>query len=610
MEAIGDYAIIGDGRSAALVSRRGSIDWLCWPQFDSPSLFGAILDDRAGGWSLRPEGPFRSRRRYRGATNVLETEFVTDSGRLIVTDFMPVSSEEEKERHLFPEHEILRYVQCAAGEVVVETAFEPRPGYARRPVRLGAPTALGLRLNIGAGVLTLRTEMPLKADETGRASGTVRLRAGDQLHFSLSYAHQWPAVLPPIGTWTRSALARSLDWWEGWARRMTYDGPHREAVLRSALALKLLVYAPSGAIVAAPTTSLPETVGGSLNWDYRYCWLRDASLTVRAFYGLGFPEEGDAFSNWLFHSTRLTRPKLQILYDVFGRQPRHEKTLPTFSGYRGSRPVRVGNLAAEQLQLDVYGEVLDALVQFLERGGRCDREARSLVRGFGRYVSGHWSEPDEGIWEPRSGRRRHTHSELLCWTALDRILELQARKHVAGLPVDALRCTREKIRKDLEQHAWNPHLNAYTAELGGDRMDASLLLLAWYGFEDAASPRMRSTYERIRKELGAGGALLYRYRTGESFGEGAFGIASFWGAEFLALGGGGENEAMRAFEDLLRCANDVGLFAEEIDPATREPLGNFPQAFTHVGLINTALTLERRLKGVPQDRARGPEAAA
>jgi GH15 family glucan-1,4-alpha-glucosidase len=613
MNAIQDYGAIGDGRSAALVGRDGSIDWLCWPRFDSPSIFGAILDSSAGRWRIAPVAPFRTERHYIKDTNVLQTRFDTGAGVMVLTDLMPVASEEEKNRVLMPEREILRLVECERGEVEVDMLFDPRPGYGLRPARIHQAGKLGFRMETGAGLLVLRTDLPLELTPEGRVWGRVRLSAGDAVLASLIFAADGPAVLPPLGEWSLAAVARTVDWWQTWASGARYDGPSREMVIRSALALRLMVYAPSGAVIAAPTTSLPERIGGTLNWDYRFCWLRDASLTVRALFGLGYPDEAHAFVHWLLHATRLTQPQLRVLYDVHGNKPPRERTLDRLAGHRGSRPVRTGNLAADQRQLDVYGEVIDAVTHFVREGGTLDRETEGVLRDFGEYVCRHWEEPDEGIWEPRTGRASHTHSLVLCWVALDRLLHLHAQDHVRWAPAAKFEENREAIRRLIETRAWNPELQSYVARLDGDQVDVTLLLLAWYGFEAAESDRMRSTYRRIREQLGAGDGdrLLYRYRTessgaeGEPYspGEGAFGICSFWGAEYLALGGGTAEEARDLFERLCGYANDVGLFAEEIDPPTGAALGNFPQGFTHVGLINAAVSLARRLKGeAPMER--------
>jgi GH15 family glucan-1,4-alpha-glucosidase len=608
MKPIHDYAAIGDGRTVALVGRDGSIDWLCWPRFDSPSIFGAILDQNAGCWGLAPIAPYRVERRYVDETNVLETRFDTAAGTLVVTDLMPVASEEDKRRLLLPDHEILRVAECVRGEVELEMRFAPRPDYGRRRGRLRNAGPLGVRVEMGADLLVLRTDIPIDITADGQVRGHARLRAGEASHASLTFADDWPAVLPPLGEWSRAAIARSVAWWRDWASRLRYDGPCRETVIRSALALKLMVYAPSGAVVAAPTTSLPERIGGDLNWDYRFCWLRDASFTVRALFGLGCSAEAHAFVHWLLQATRLTQPELRILYDVHGNEPLDERVLEGLGGYRGSRPVRIGNAAAGQRQLDVYGEVIDAVAHFVSAGGALDRDTERTLCAFGEYVCRHWQEADEGIWEPRSGAAHNTHSRLLCWTALDRLLQLHAQGRLSRAPAALFQEHRERIRREIDARAWNPALGSYVAQLDGDRLDASLLLLPWYGFEDAGSDRMRRTYERVRERLGAGDALLYRYLMADSPGEGTFGICSFWGTEYLALGGGTPEEARASFERLCGYANDVGLFGEEIDPATGAALGNFPQAFTHVGLINAAISLTGRLEGAPpHERLPRPE---
>src|ERR671920_560733 len=550
---IDDYALIGDCRSAGLVSRDGSLDWLCLPRFDSPSIFAAVLDAENGGrFLMRPIGEFRTERRYLANTNVLETVFRTPTGACVLRDLMSVSSEEDKRAYLTPEHEVLRQLEGLEGEVEIEILYDPRPDYGRVRPLLEQRGPLGLRCEVDGASLTLHSEVPLELTDGDRsARGTARIRSGERKYLSLTYSMEAPAVVPLLGEAARGRIERTVRWWQEWANRCAYEGPSRDAVVRSALALKLMTYAPSGALVAAPTTSLPETIGGVRNWDYRYCWLRDASFTLRALYALGYREEAEAYIGWLLHATRLTWPELQVLYDVFGEARLPERELVHLEGYAGSRPVRIGNDAQGQLQLDVYGEVINGAARFLDRGGRFDRDTSRMLDGLGRTVCRRWREPDEGIW------------------------------------------------KEIEAHGYNGRIGSYTRPFDGEEMEASLLPLPLYGYTEGTNPRMRSTCARIHEKL-ATGALVHRYETGTDDGlppgEGAFGICSFWAVECVTRGGNIEG-ATRALEQLLAYANDVGLFAEEIDPGTGAALGNFPQAFTHIGLINAALTLGEYRKG-------------
>jgi GH15 family glucan-1,4-alpha-glucosidase len=591
--SIGDYALIGDCRSAALVSRDGSIDWLCLPRFDSPSIFAALLDAKRGGrLRARPVGEFRSSRRYLPDTNIVETTFRTASGAFVLRDLMPIASESDRHGAFMPDHEVLREIQGLDGDVEVEVVYEPRPDYGRARPALERRGALGVWCRAGAGALALHSDLPLElTDDRLTACTLVRIRGGDRKYLALTYSEDAPAVVPLLGDVARARIERSARWWREWAERCTYRGPYREAVVRSALALKLMAYAPSGAVVAAPTTSLPEHLGGVRNWDYRYCWLRDASLTLRALFALGYDEEAVAFMSWMLHATRLTWPRLQVLYDVFGEANLPERELSHLEGHAGSRPVRIGNDAHGQLQLDVYGEVIDAVFRFAERGGRLDRDTSRLLDELGHTVCKHWRDPDEGIWEGRSGRLHHTHSKALCWVALDRLSKMHEAGHIQASAA-RFRVEREAIRNEIESRGFNERIGSYTRTFGGDELDASLLTLPLHGYIDAAHPRMRGTWSRICEQLGRG-PLVFRYQgtdDGLPEGEGAFGICSFWAVECMARGGE-LARATAAFERLLEYANDVGLYAEEIDPDTGAALGNFPQAFTHVGLINAALTL-------------------
>jgi GH15 family glucan-1,4-alpha-glucosidase len=607
-QKIQDYAAIGDGRSAALVSRHGSIDWLCWPRFDSPSLFAALLDSQTGGsWSIVPVAPARIERRYIDGTNVLQTRFHTAGGSVVLTDFMPAISEEEKRRRLLPEHELVRRIECEQGEVEMLIDFNPRPDYARAKPVIRDAGALGLRIVMASSLITLVGSVKLSPTSEGGAAGRIKLRASEVADFSLTYSMEGPSIVPPLGELVSEKLALTTDWWQRWSSRAKYSGPYRDQVVRSALVLKLMSYAPSGALVAAPTTSLPERVGGDLNWDYRFCWLRDAAFTARALFGLGYVEEAEAFVAWMLHATRLTRPELRVIYDVYGESNPNETELPHLQGYAGSSPVRIGNATRDQLQLDVYGEVVEAVSHFVERGGELDQETQKMLRQFGEFVCRHWHEPDNGIWEPRGRREHFTHSRLLCWAALDRLIEMHAGGRIEGIPIERFTTSRERIRRDIEERGWNPKLEAYTQVLGGDTLDATVLLLAFHGFDNASSARMRSTFQRIQERLGAGPGLLYRYEQSFEGREGVFAMCCFWIAEFLARGGGSLEAARAAFGQTLAYANDLGLFAEEIDATTGDALGNFPQAFTHVGLINAALSLVEREERDGGERKQGGE---
>ncbi|HVH89258.1 MAG TPA: glycoside hydrolase family 15 protein [Terriglobales bacterium] len=600
---VGDYGIIGDCRSAALISKQGSLDWLCWPWFDSPSIFAAILDTENGGfWRLSTAGEYTAVRRYLPGTNVLETEFHTPTGSLRVTDCMPVYDTIYEQQNMVADREILRILECTSGEVRLNAVYAPAPKYAGCSCRWVTNKRLGIRVEFLGGALWLRSDLDWQVVGQ-RAICQSLMRAGERRYCSLVLMEHGPAVLSALGEWSDAALQQTIGWWQRWSTRCKYDGPYREQVVRSALALKLLNFAPSGAIVAAPTTSLPERVGGDLNWDYRYCWLRDASMTVSALFGLGYHDEAEAFIEWLLYSTNLTQPRLLAMYTVYGRRTPRETHFSRWRGYRNSRPVRIGNGARDQVQLDVYGEVISATAQLDEADKTIDRATARVLRGLAKYVGEHWAQPDKGIWEPRVADQHHTHSKLMCWVAVSALMELHDKGLLKGLDYKHVKQTQEEIRREIEQKAWNTERQTYTAIFGGDEVDAGLLLLAKQGFEQANSPRMRSTYQRIQEELGAGPGLIYRYRDGLSPGEGAFGICCFWAAEFLALGGGSLEEAETEFRRVLQYGNDLGLYGEEIDPKTGEVLGNFPQGFTHIGLINTALTLEeRRAKSVGEDR--------
>lgn len=594
---IEDYAIIGDCASAALVGRHGSIDWLCWPRFDSPSVFASLLDAEDGGcYQIRPIAEHTVERRYLPDTNVLETTFTTDHGVLQLTDLMCVGDEEAYQRELWPDHEILRCVECIEGVVEVSVICDPKLDYGRVEPALEDRGPHGFFYNYRDAVLTVRSELPLTLSRGRGALYAQRtLRAGERHFLSLTYDKGEPAVLPLLGEHAEYKLDRSVEFWREWVSQCEYEGPYRDEVVRSALVLKLMTYARSGAIVAAPTTSLPEAIGGERNWDYRFCWIRDAALTLRALYELGYRAEGRAFFSWLLHATRLTAPELSVLYDVHGNDEVEEKILSHLEGYRQSPPVRIGNGAHNQLQLDTYGELVSAAFEFVRHEQQLDGWHARLLESFGNEVCERWREPDEGIWEVRSGRFHHTFSKAMCCVALDRLLQL----HEAGyVQVDVERYQKEceQIRAAIEEHGYNQEMESYVSVFGGDQLDASLLLLPMYGYTEATAPRMKSTFFHINEELGQDG-LLHRYpvdaNDGFSSREGAFGICSFWDEETMALLGR-MDEARENLERTLSYANDLTLFAEQIDTETGAFLGNFPQAFTHVGLINAVLTIAGR----------------
>jgi GH15 family glucan-1,4-alpha-glucosidase len=587
---IQDYAIIGNGRSAALISKRGSLDWLCWPRFDSASIFGAILDSKSGGhWSIHPLNDSEVSRRYIENTNVLETTFLGASGQIVLTDFVPVTSEENKRRALWPEHELVRQITCQHGETEIAMDFSPQLDFGRAAPKIRVAGKFGWRIETGANVFTLRGSIDLEPTPGGLAARFL-LKSGESVAFTFSFSAEAPAVVPPLGRAINEKLNLTIDWWRSWAAQSTYRGPYERQVMRSALVLKLLSYAPSGTIVAAPTTSLPECIGGDMNWHYRFAWLRDASFTVHALFGLGYRDDAAAFVDWLLHTTRLNRPKLRVVYDVFGELPPPERVLSHLEGHRNSLPVRVGNAASEQTQLDVYGELVEAVSHFFGKTEKLDRDVQGMLRGIGEYVCEHWREYDNGIWEERDELRPYTHSRLMCWVALDRLLQMHARGQVRR--VDAARCAaeREKIRNEIEQRAWNPQLASYTRACGSNIMDATALLLPYHGFESATSQRMQQTYSRVRERLVPRRGLVYRHEQSKNRHEGAFAVCSFWEVDFLVRSGKWA-EAREVLEAALAYANDVELFAEEIDPDTGEALGNFPQAFTHLGVINAALAL-------------------
>ena len=580
-----DYGAIGDGRTLALVARDGSIDWLCLPDLDSPSVFAGLLDASGGGrFALVPELPFRAERRYLPDTNMLETTFTTASGSVRVTDAMLLP-----EPGLAPGRELVRCVEGLAGEVPMRWSVDPRFGYAGWPTRiirrLGVPVAAAR--SDGIAICSWEAGEPQLAPDS--IGGRFRLRERSEALIVLCHAHGEPLVLPNRRE-VEDRLAATVEFWRRWAGERRYEGPWREAVVRGALTLKLLIYAPSGAITAAPTTSLPEALGGVRNWDYRYCWLRDSAFTLDALLSTGCAREADAFFWWLLHASQLTHPELRVLYRLDGGTKVPEREL-RLSGYRGSGPVRVGNAAAGQLQLDSYGELLQTAYRYASSGRSIDRDAGRRLAGLADHVVAVWREPDAGIWEVRSGERHFTQSKVMCWRALDCATQLAEEGQLPGGSLARWRSEAEAIRRFVERQCWSDACRSYVRYAGGDELDASLLLMALVGYLPPDHPRLHATIGAVRREL-CRGPLVYRYlgEDGLPGEEGAFLACSFWLAEALARSGRPEDAAGQ-MEELLALANDVGLYAEEIDPESGEFLGNLPQALSHLALVSAAVAI-------------------
>jgi GH15 family glucan-1,4-alpha-glucosidase len=582
---IEDYALIGDTFTAALVGNNGSIDWWCVPRFDGNACFAALLGTPENGrWLMAPDCPVRAvSRRYRPGTLILDTDFETETGIVTITDLMPVPSTED-------EVDIVRIVYGRSGRVPMRLELTMRfdyghvvPWVRRRPY--------GLRAVAGPDALQFSTPVDLVA-KNFTTSAEFEIRKGDMLPFALhwhkSHRPELPTYHPEV------LLENTAQWWKQWSQTCRFEGDRwREAVLRSLITLKALTYSPTGGIVAAPTTSLPECIGGQRNWDYRYCWLRDATLTLYSLLISGYREEAIAWRGWLLRAAAGRPEEMQIMYGLAGERRLTELELPWLPGYEGSRPVRIGNAAYSQLQLDVCGELMDALHVARKYDIEPDPDAwriQTLLMGF---VADKWNEPDEGIWEVRGPRRHFTHSKLMAWVAADRAI---ASAQSCGLeaPLHEWCLLRQRIREDILRNGYDAERNAFVQHYGGKALDAALLMIPLVGFLPPNDPRVVGTVEAIRRELLVDGFVL-RYQPDPSLDgvpgvEGAFLACSFWLADNLTLMGR-YDEAVELFERLLAIGNDVGLLAEEYDPVERRQLGNFPQAFSHVGLINTAHNL-------------------
>ncbi|MEU1312028.1 glycoside hydrolase family 15 protein [Streptomyces cinnamoneus] len=583
---IEDYALIGDLQTAALVGRDGSIDWLCLPRFDSPACFAALLgDDDNGHWRLAPTGAAScTRRAYREDSLVLDSVWETDTGTVKVTDFMP-------QRDRAPD--LVRVVEGVSGSVDMLSVLRLRFDYGH--VVPWIRRTDGHRVAVaGPDSVWLRSEPEVPTygrDFSTRSEFTVE--AGEKVAFVLTWhpSHEpRPRLVDP-----HEALRHSLEDWREWAGRCRYRGPYREAVVRSLITLKALTYAPTGGIVAAPTTSLPEEIGGVRNWDYRYCWLRDSTLTLNALLSLGYEDEAAAWRDWLLRAVAGDPADLQIMYGLAGERRLPETDLPWLPGYERSLPVRVGNSAASQLQLDIYGEVIDSL-HAARRGGLSGKpHAWNVQRCFLTFLQAHWRAPDEGLWEVRGPRRHFVHSKVMAWVAADRAVRaLEADPGLEG-DREGWRAMRDEVHREVCERGYDAERGTFTQSYGSHELDAATLLIPRVGFLPPDDPRVVGTVDAVHRELAHGG-FVRRYSgegppvDGLPAGEGAFTVCSFWLADALHLTGR-TKEARELFEQVLGVCNDVGLLSEEYDPLAGRQLGNFPQAFSHIGLVGTALLL-------------------
>ena len=584
---IEDYALIGDCQTAALVARDGSIDWLCFPRFDSSACFAALLGSpEHGRWVIAPADPIRRvTRAYRGDSLVLDTTFETDAGAVTLTDCMPIRTGQP---------DVVRLVRGVRGTVRMRTELVIRFDYGSVTPWVRRTDA-GLSAVGGPDTIEVHTPVPLRG-EGWTTAGEFEVAEGDQVPFVLTWHPSHEDAPRPVDA--VSAIEATVNWWHAWSATCPYQGEWRDAVVRSLITLKALTYTPTGGIVAAPTTSLPEHIGGQRNWDYRYCWLRDSTFTLAALMQSGHIEEANAWRRWLLTAVAGRGDELHIMYGLAGERRLPEQELPWLPGYENSSPVRVGNAAYNQFQLDVFGEVIDCLHLGRVFGLNDDAGEWRIERELLTRLEAVWQEPDEGIWEVRGPKRHFTHSKLMAWVAFDRAVKDVERFGLEG-PVDRWRSLRDQLHREICHQGFNTDRNTFVQYYGGSQVDAALLMMAEVGFLPATDPRIAGTVAAIERDLLRDG-FVERYRTdsgvdGLPTGEGAFVLCTYWLADNYALMGR-TADAREVFERLLAVRNDVGLLAEEYDPIDRRQLGNFPQAFSHLGLINTARNLTQRDK--------------
>ncbi len=589
---IDDYAMIGDLGSAALVGRDGSIDWLCWPRFDSDACFAALLGrPEHGRWSIAPqEGTPRVTRRYRQNTLILETRFETEAGAATLIDFMPPRSQHTN---------VIRIVKGERGKMTFRSELILRFSYGAIVPWVTRLDDVTLRGIAGPDMAILRTPARMQG-ENFKTVGEFTVGPGEEVPFVLAFARSHQDVPEPVDVWERLQVTES--YWAKWAGRNKIEGPWGDAVTRSLIVLKSLTYAPTGGMAAAPTTSLPECIGGPRNWDYRYCWLRDATLTLLALMNAGYYDEAQKWRDWLLRAAAGSPRQIQIMYGLRGERRLTEWQVPWLSGYENSRPVRIGNAAHTQLQLDIFGEVMDALHQARQGGLGANEAGWAMQREFLLHLARIWHEPDEGLWEVRSGREHFTHSKAMAWLAFDRAIRSAETYRLPG-PIEEWRALRERIHEDVCSHGFNAELGHFVRAYGSKELDASLLLLPAIGFLPPNDPRIVATVAAIERRLLVDGLVL-RYDSatacdGLPAGEGVFLACSFWLADaYLMLGR--RKEALKLFNHLLSLRNDVGLLSEQYDPRTRRLVGNFPQAFSHLALVNTASNLASYRKPAEQ----------
>ncbi|MCR4330721.1 MAG: glycoside hydrolase family 15 protein [Patescibacteria group bacterium] len=599
---IRDYAIIGNLRSAALVSKKGSIDWAPVPFIDSPSIFTSILDDKKGGfWSIAPKGQYVSSQRYAGDSNVLTTTFQTKRGTAKVVDFIPI----EKERVFMPSSKdttfrIHRKVVCVKGTCTMQVVFDPQLDYGRQKTHLSLIDG-GVLVTNGKKRGVLAAKVPFTIMD-GRAVATVSLRKGESHFFIFRYNTHEITVRRNDTDHHEAELREVQRYWHNWTRKCdlavcpTSKRWHK-AITRSALLLKILFFEPIGTIAAAPTTSLPESMGGIRNWDYRFTWIRDSVFTLHAFFRMGHVEEAEKYFNWLMHECYGASKKpedLRIVYGLHSESKLDEEILPHLAGYKNSKPVRIGNAAYDQKQWDIYGSILDTAWQFhqLEKSYVITPEIWVLLRSLANYVTKIWKEPDEGLWEVRGGKSHFVYSKVMCWVALDRAIKLAEAYDFNG-EIELWRREKNEIHAAVMKQGWSEKEHSFVQSFGSEDLDASVLRMPVVGFIDGQDPRMLSTLKQIKKELLTDDGFVYRYTAQDGLPgtEGAFLLASFWLVDAMILAGE-TKEARILFENVVTSANHVGLLPEEINPVTKEFLGNFPQAYTHIGLINSAFNLE------------------